>query len=333
MFSSILIPLDGSWFGEHAIPSAVSIARRTGARIHLVHVRTDVAFPVAVESLPYLGTHVPIVPAEGDDEYVRSLAERLSETGLDVRGAVRHGPLAESLQRHATDVAADLVVACTHCHEGFSRYWHRGVGVQLVSGANLPTLLIRADETRPDLLEARTFRHVLIPLDGSGLAESAVAPAAAFAKSFGARITLLRAVRPVSLAGLAALGEDVPPDPSVVQDQREAAESYLDSVAQRLRDDGLTTDTRVVVGDEPATAIVHATRPDLEPGVPPIDLIVMGTRCRGRILRALVSSVSDEVLHNAPIPLLLHHPSDEPSLPDPTTATDRRVEIRSRTVG
>jgi len=333
MFSSILVPLDGSWFGEHAIPSAASIARRTGARIHLVHVRTDVAFPVAVESLPYLGTHVPIVPAGGDDEYVRSLAGRLSETGLDVRGAVRHGPLAESLQRHAADVDADLIVACTHCHEGLSRYWHRGVGEQLVSGANLPTLLIRADETRPDLLEPRSFRHVLVALDGSGLAESAVAPAAAFARSFGARVTLLRAIRPVSMPGLAAMSDEVPPDPAVVENQREAAEAYLDSVAGRLRDAGVPTDTRVVMGEEPAPAIVHATRPDLEPGVPPVDLIVMGTRCRGRILRALVSSVSDEVLHNAPIPLLLHHPADEPSLPHPNAAGTRERETRSSSGG
>ncbi len=38
MYHSILVPLDGSPFGEHALPYAFDIARRTGAQLHLAHV-------------------------------------------------------------------------------------------------------------------------------------------------------------------------------------------------------------------------------------------------------------------------------------------------------
>ena len=37
MAATILVPLDNSRFGEHALPVAVGIARKTGARVHVVH--------------------------------------------------------------------------------------------------------------------------------------------------------------------------------------------------------------------------------------------------------------------------------------------------------
>jgi nucleotide-binding universal stress UspA family protein len=38
MYRSILVPLDGSAFGEHALPFALSLARRAGAQLHLAHI-------------------------------------------------------------------------------------------------------------------------------------------------------------------------------------------------------------------------------------------------------------------------------------------------------
>ena len=48
-FRSLLVPLDGSAFGEHALPLALGIARRCGARVRLVHV------------------HAPLGPGPGRD--------------------------------------------------------------------------------------------------------------------------------------------------------------------------------------------------------------------------------------------------------------------------
>jgi len=308
MVRSILVPLDGTWYGEHALPTAIAVARRTGATLHLVHVNTEVAFPVAIESLPYLGANVPLVPVEVDHEYVHRLAERLTAMGLDAQGVVRRGALAESLGRYAMESRADLVVACTHCHEGISRLWHRGVGEQILDEAGIPIFFIRADDTRPDLAETREFRHLLVPLDGSSFGEKALDCAIPLARAFGAKLTLLRVVRPIATTGFPLLGEDGPPDPVMLEDQRLQASRYLESVASRIGGDLQKVHTRVVTGEEPALAIVDATRPDLDLDGPPVDLVAMATHCRGRLMRAVLSSVSDEVLHNVPIPLLLHHP-------------------------
>jgi nucleotide-binding universal stress UspA family protein len=311
MVRSILVPLDGTWYGEHALPTAIAVARRTGATLHLVHVNTEVAFPVAIESLPYLGANVPLVPVEVDHEYVHRLAERLTAMGLDAHGVVRRGSLADSLGRYAIECGADLIVACTHCHEGISRLWHRGVGEQILDEAGIPILFIRADDTRPDLAERREFRHLLVPLDGSSFGEKALDCAIPLATAFGAKLTLLRVVRPIATTGFPLLGEEGPPDPVILEDQRLQATQYLESVASRIGGGLQDVRTRVVTGEEPALAIVDATRPDLDLDSPPVDLVAMATHCRGRLMRALLSSVSDEVLHNVPIPLLLHHPVPE----------------------
>jgi nucleotide-binding universal stress UspA family protein len=306
MYRSILVPLDGSWFGEHALPAARSIAKASGAGLHLVHVHRDASIPAAVESLPYLGSSLPLDPADGDAAYLEGVVERLGDAGVRTTTSLIQGPLTQSLERYAIENGADLVVACTHCHEGLARIWHRGVGEQMVRDISIPILLIRSDETQPELKEERGFRHILLPLDGSLFAEEILNRAVPLGRMLGARLTLLRVVRPMTMMGYTLLGHDTHVSHFLLEEQQQEAESYLSRIAERLRSAGLEVGTRVVTSEEPAQAIVDATRPD--PGRPPVDMIAMTTHCRGPLSRFVLSSISDSVLHSAPVPVLLYHP-------------------------
>ena len=51
MYRSLLVPLDGSQFGEHALPLARAIARQTSATLHLVHVHV-IRVPISVDAIP-----------------------------------------------------------------------------------------------------------------------------------------------------------------------------------------------------------------------------------------------------------------------------------------
>lgn len=306
MYQSILVPLDGTWFGEHALPLARGLARRFGATLHLVHVHTEGVVPVAVESLPYVGALVPIGSTGDEQGYLDEVGARVAAGGVRVSTGLVRGPLMEALERYALEHGVDLVIACTHCHEGVSRLWHRGVGETLLHGVSIPILLIRADDTRPDPGEERTVRHILVPLDGSAFAEAVLDEAIPLARGFGARITLLRVVRPILMTGYTLLGQDAHLNHFLLDDQQQEALAYLERTAERLRAAGMEVRTRVVTHEQPAAAVVEATRPDRAD--PAVDLIAMTTHCRGPFTRAVLSSVSDGVLHDSPVPLLLHHP-------------------------
>ena len=64
MFKSILVPLDGSPFSEHALPLASEIARRAGANLRLVHVHTPSSSPIYIEGEPVINENLasPVLP-------------------------------------------------------------------------------------------------------------------------------------------------------------------------------------------------------------------------------------------------------------------------------
>lgn len=307
MYRSILVPLDGTWYGEHALPAACGIARRLGATLHLVHVHTEPAVPAAVEALPYLGSRFPD-STEQERSYLEAIAGELSDVDVQVTTELVSGPLTESLERYAVERGADLVVACTHCHGGVSRFWHRGVGEQMLRDISVPILLIRSDNTEPKLAEEQSFRHLLIPLGGSPYSEEILDRAIPLGRVLGARFTLLRVVRPMMVVGYTLLGQDAHVNHFLLEEQQRDAQAYLDRIAERLRAGGLEVFTRVVAADDPAQAIVDATRPDPDSDAPLIDLIAMTTHSRGPLSRVMMSSVTDGVLHHSPVPVLLHHP-------------------------
>jgi nucleotide-binding universal stress UspA family protein len=110
----------------------------------------------------------------------------------------------------------------------------------------------------------------------------------------------------MTMMGYTLLGHDTHVSHFLLEEQQQEAESYLSRIAERLRSAGLEVGTRVVTSEEPAQAIVDATRPD--PGRPPVDMIAMTTHCPGPLSRFVLSSISDSVLHSAPVPVLLYHP-------------------------
>jgi nucleotide-binding universal stress UspA family protein len=146
------------------------------------------------------------------------------------------------------------------------------------------------------------IRHILVPLDGSRLAATAVPYAVILARAADARISLLAVVEPLSEhAGL-------PSAAAREEDERHVTEStaYLESVATSLRAHGLTV-TTVVRHGNPASEILAAS----EDGG--CSLIVMSTHGRTGLERVRTGSVAQHVLRHAIIPTLVVRPGDEAS--------------------
>ena len=147
------------------------------------------------------------------------------------------------------------------------------------------------------------YRHVLVAFDGSSEAELALAHAIALAQSYRARLALVAVVPPPPL-----LAWQAPGGPKGIHDSEQTElERELRTAADRIPDD-LSVTTRLLDGD-PAREILRAAREGDH------DVIVLGSRGRGRVSAALLGSVSNRVMHEAEVPVIvIHRPREGPDL-------------------
>lgn len=304
MYRSILVPIDGSTFGEHALPLALSIARRSGAAVRLAHVHVANQLVYAI-GMPVGDDALDTPSRESECAYLDGLAQHLSATwGVEVTTDLLDGMPADTLRRCAIETAADLVVMSTHGRGPVSRFWLGSVADTLVRQLPIPVLLARPHQESLDLLDLQgepILQRVLIPLDGSPLAEDALEYAVGLGETMGAQYTLLQAIDPIVM-DYAPVARSAGLDEQLVEEWRAEAQTYLDQVAARLRERSLQVQTSIAVA-APALAILDYAR---HHGT---ELIAMATHGRSGVSRLLLGSVADKVVRGACAPVLLHRAS------------------------
>jgi len=295
MAATILVPLDNSRFGEHALPVAVGIARKTGARVHVVHCHEPPLPPMyPVSGAPY-DANLDRALRDQEVGYLAKIADRVLQTcGVAVRTELLSAPTVPTLISYATDAGVDLIVMTTHGRGGISRAWLGSVADAVVRRTSVPVLLLRPrDEDIVLTCEPQTS-HMLIPLDGSDLSEGILPPALAIAQLSGARITLLQVVPPKDD------GIDVP------EAERGLALRYLNDTAAVLPDD-VDVGVAVEVHASPAVAILEYA------ALNGVDLVALATHGRGGWSRVRLGSVADKVVRGTMMPVLLYRPpADSP---------------------
>lgn len=302
MIRRIIVPLDGTAFGEYAIPYAVAIARRAKAAIELVHVRLPRTLVVTLPPAADSGI-VPvddIAPLFDDAEWLEERARALrATTGLRVVARTVCGHPGEALCEEIAALATDLVVMSTHARGGLLRMRLGSVGDMLVRHAAAPVLLVQPPEQTAAPPAEPQFRRVLIPLDGSPFAEQVLAPAGELMHLTGARPWLLHVVAP--LPGPARRHTRI--DDRTVHEQQRNAEEYLAGIARALGHDDRPITCTTVIGRQPACVIRDAA------AQPDVDIVALATHGRGGITRLLVGSTGDVVLRSVTKPVLLYRPS------------------------
>jgi nucleotide-binding universal stress UspA family protein len=311
MIRSVLVPLDGSPFAEHALPLALAVARRAQAALRLVYVHTPLAEVYPVE-YPVTDDGLDCEIKSRQRVYLEDAARRIAAVApVSVSCNIREGAIAPAIRQETGETKADLVVMTTHGRGPLARFWLGSVADALVRELSVPLLLVRPALGKADWSREPPLKHLLVPLDGSPLAESILDPAFEFGNMFGVDYTLLRAVEPVvptSGSLEAAFGPGVE---ALLQGQqkleakfRAEAEQYLDGVAQRLRTRPATVQTRVVVEQHPVTAILQ------DAATPNVDVIALATHGRRGVSRLLLGSVADKVIRGSHVPVLVYRPKD-----------------------
>ncbi len=156
MFHTILTPLDGSTFSEHALPLALSIARRSGAAVRLLNVQPTPATvysetPLFIDD-SYLESYVREHQRAVGLAYLDGVAKRLKgQPAVGVTRLVAEGEVRDAIRTQAECVHADLVVMTTHGRGPLGRFWLGSAADELVRTLPMPVLLVRPREGSPDL--------------------------------------------------------------------------------------------------------------------------------------------------------------------------------------
>ncbi|MCG6957482.1 MAG: universal stress protein [Gemmatimonadetes bacterium] len=301
MLQSLLVPLDGSEFSERTLPLAHGLAKATGASLHLAHVHVSHAPDhfLSNTQFHYEGLDLSEYEARHRDEekaYLDEVVGRLGDPSVD--SVILEGRVAEQIAEHATGVGADMVLMTTHGHTGVSRMWLGSVADALIRETTLPVLVIHPGDEGTVPKDVLSFKHILVPLDGSDLSASILPAATELAQATGARLTLVHVVSSTAVLGARIF----PLMPDDITPAMEKAQLHLEEVAEALRKQGLDVAVHVHEHETPARAIcalaksLHA------------DLIALATHGYGGLKRALLGSVADKVLRGSSLPLLVQRP-------------------------
>jgi nucleotide-binding universal stress UspA family protein len=139
------------------------------------------------------------------------------------------------------------------------------------------------------------YRHILIPTDGSELAEHGVEQGLALAKSLGAKVSLIFVVEPFS----ELTGRFLEAVATYAELRKEQAKSALDRAANAAKRAGVSCETIQAESGQPHQAIIAAAR---DKGC---DLIVMSSHGRSGLAGFLIGSVTNKVLTQAKTPVLV----------------------------
>ena len=267
MFKHLLIPLDGSRLAESVLPSAVYLARVTGATVTLLHVIERDA-PQEVHGEHHL--------TNADDAciYLGQVAERTFPPEMRL-SIVEHvhtvevGNVAQSIVEHVGEFAPDLIVLCSHGSGGLRDFLYGSIAQQVIAIGKTPVLVIEPEGKMPDT----GYRRTLIPLDGNPDHEQSIPIVTDLVKACGANLHLLVVVpTPDTLTPQqAATGRLLPSTTNAILElAQEDAVAYLRDKRDQLKAEGLAVSAEVARGDPTAAIVATAERIGA-------DLIVLGT--------------------------------------------------------
>jgi nucleotide-binding universal stress UspA family protein len=181
------------------------------------------------------------------------------------------------------------------------------VADELIRTLDVPVLALRGQENAP-LTGPVGVPQILVPLDGSPLAEAALDPAMRMAHLWQSPLTLLRVVHPVLLSTDSASLVPAVYDEVLTRKDCDAAQADLERQVEVLREQGLQAKAVVLIGGgAAAVSILDLARPER------VGLIVLATHGRGGLRRVALGSVADKLVRAAAVPVLVIRPEKDRS--------------------
>ncbi|MEN8143438.1 MAG: universal stress protein [Gemmatimonadota bacterium] len=261
MIQRILVPLDGSTLAECVLPHVAAIASAHEAEtifLNVVHSESGTPDPINVD--------LRLRRAEAAC-YLEEKAAALQARNLPVDVVVLEGRPAEQIRDFARRESIDLIVVSDK-GEGGSALRLGAVAQKVVSGGDTSILLVRAASGLA-LEFDDPYRRIMVPVDGSPLADWALCLAGSIARELQADLLIVFAVEiPDMPRRLPPAEHEAEARRRLVRANRRAARRYLDDMKRKLEGERLRVRTRLVVTDN-VPKILHKVAEEED-----VDLIV-----------------------------------------------------------
>jgi nucleotide-binding universal stress UspA family protein len=281
----ILVPLDDSPEARVALPYAAALST-PGTEIVLL----------------------TVVPSATDADAARAgletAAQRLRVTGQTVRTEVATGDPARCIVEMAGDLSAEMIVMASHGRGAFGRLIYGSVADQVGRESPVPVMVVRANQLQAGPVG---ITRLVVPLDGSPRAEAALPVATTISRRLGTPMLLIRVVDPADLVAPAVgVGEAIPFEiyDEAEKELQQEARRYLDTTAQKLREQGLPVAISMPMGS-PASSIEEATHLG--------DVLVLSADERSGVMRWLLGSVAEKLTREDESPVILVPAPDHPA--------------------
>lgn len=271
MLKKILVALDGSENAAKALPWVKRNALREKAEIVLLR----------VASLEEFGREFVHVELRQAHDYLERVAEGLLAAGISCKVVSRVGDPARIIVATAVGQGCDLILMTTRGGSKIKRWVIGGVTERVLRLSPIPVLVIRSR-----MSPQGRARRIVVPVDGSKLAESVVPWAGRMAKLLHAKLVFLH-VYPTGPIGLKTR----------YQERFEAIDRRMTQICRELQKKGLKASFRVESGDAADRILAFAG---------PADLVVTTTHGNGGFQRWVFGSVAEKLIHDATVPVLVY---------------------------
>lgn len=273
MLKKILLALDGSENAERALWWVTQYAAREKAQVVLFRaVDTTILEP-------------EFIPSQVKDafNYLLRMETEINQAGIPAKVIVRQGKPAQTIVKVAMEERCDLILMTTRGGSKVKRWAIGGVTEQVMRMSPIPVLPVQS-RTRP--AKNNHVRRVIVPVDGSTLAETVIPWATDLARLMKSRLVFLHVYPPVH-AGVSG----------VARENFEALRKRMVRRCELLKKEGVKA-RFVVRTDDPAESILaHAGMNDM---------IVTTTHGEGGFKRWIFGSVAEKLIHEARVPVLVY---------------------------
>ena len=293
MYRKILVPLDGSILAEGVLPYVRSIARAIHVPVELLQVNDRARARADV-------------PAVQVAQYLEKIAASFSGI-TDVKCTLELGNPADAIVDHAAGQPDALIAMATHGYSGGQRWLLGSVAEKVLHGATNHLLLVRP--AGGDIEGEARLNTILVPLDGSELAEEVLPTVIELASFLKFEAVLVRVLVRVYFGPpdefLPVFGSNIPNENELWAQAGAEVSHYLNEKVEHLRAKGLPNVSSVLIeggAEGAAAAIIDLARKSSD------NLVIMSTHGRSGIGRWLLGSVTERVVRHSGNPVLVIRP-------------------------
>ncbi len=301
MYKIIMAPTEGSDSERAALTVAVKLAQRFDADLRLVRVE---ATPLVIEPVPQMPVLAVTELAIRDERLAR--LRKLEALGTECRAlgnirvitALEDGPVAPTLRNYARKFNVDLIVMSSHSRGGLRRVTLGSVTDYLIRNTNIPVLVVKHPASFIGATPEESVSRIVVPIDGSPLAEQILPEVAALALRLNASVNLLQVLTPQTYSQEQIMQPGLPWWDSDIA----IADEHLSRAASYLIAEGLAVSKDVVLSEDVATAILDYSARTRA------DLIAVATDGRGGMSRFVFGTIADEITRKSLVSVLVFHP-------------------------